>query len=1559
MAVINGTDVGETLVGGSEADQIHGLGGDDVLVGGAGADVLDGGNGLDYASYSTATLGVTASLANPASNTGDAAGDTYISIERLEGSSYNDILTGDDNDNTLRGGAGKDKLDGGAGFDFASYYTAAAGLTVSLANPSINTGDADGDTFVSIEGLSGSTFNDTLIGDAGANWLIGQGGADVLDGGAGFDYAAYANATSGVRASLASPGTNTGEAAGDTYISIEGLIGSEYDDVLIGDDGNNWLVGRGGADVLDGGAGFDYAGYFNATSGVTASLAAPGTNTGEAAGDTYIGIEALAGSRYDDKLVGDGTGNWLRGGAGGDILDGQGGEDTASYWDAGTAVVASLAAPSTNTGDAAGDTYISIERLAGSQYADTLTGDANNNWLVGEAGADALDGGDGNDTAAYHNSGSGLTASLATPSVNTGEAAGDTYISIENLYGTRFADRLTGDAGANWLGGNDGDDVLVGGAGADVLDGGNGLDYASYSTATLGVTASLANPASNTGDAAGDTYISIERLEGSSYNDILTGDDNDNTLRGGAGKDKLDGGAGFDFASYYTAAAGLTVSLANPSINTGDADGDTFVSIEGLSGSTFNDTLIGDAGANWLIGQGGADVLDGGAGFDYAAYANATSGVRASLASPGTNTGEAAGDTYISIEGLIGSEYDDVLIGDDGNNWLVGRGGADVLDGGAGFDYAGYFNATSGVTASLAAPGTNTGEAAGDTYIGIEALAGSRYDDKLVGDGTGNWLRGGAGGDILDGQGGEDTASYWDAGTAVVASLAAPSTNTGDAAGDTYISIERLAGSQYADTLTGDANNNWLVGEAGADALDGGDGNDTAAYHNSGSGLTASLATPSVNTGEAAGDTYISIENLYGTRFADRLTGDAGANWLGGNDGDDVLVGGAGNDELDGGSGTDIAIFTAASAQVLLTRTGAGVWTAVGPDGSDTLRNIEIVRFSDGDVELPSAAPPRDYNGDGRSDVLFRNLDGSVAQWQMNGTTIASDAVLPSNPGTGWKTAGIGDFNGDGKADVLYRNDDGRVAQWQMNGNTIVNNVVLGSNPGMSWKVSGVGDFDGDGKADVLFRNDDGRVAQWRMNGTTVVSDAVLPNNPGTSWKVAGVGDFNGDGKSDVLWRHDDGRVAEWQMNGTSIVSDAVLSSNPGTGWKVAGIGDFNGDGKSDVLWRHDDGRVAEWQMNGSSILSDAVLGNPGTAWKVGDVGDYNGDGKADILWRNDDGRIAEWQMNGNTIVNNVVLASNPGTSWQPFNGSLPSPVVQVSAARGDLDLNGDGKADVLFRNDDGRVAEWQMNGNTIVSSVVLSSNPGTAWKVAGTGDFNGDGRSDILWQHDDGRVAEWQMNGNTIVNNVVLGSNPGTGWKVAGVGDFNGDGKSDVLWRHDDGRVAQWQMNGTSIVSDALINSTPNTSWKVAGVGDFNGDGKADILWRNSTTGQVAEWQMNGNTIVNNVVLGSNPGTSWNVAGVGDFNGDGRSDVLWGHVDGRVAEWQMNGTAITSDAVLGNPGTVWQVADIGDYNGDGRSDILWHNSSTGAAAEWQMNGNTIVNNVVLSESPSLDWHLV
>ncbi|WP_394691608.1 M10 family metallopeptidase [Hoeflea sp.] len=278
----------------------------------------------------------------------------------------------------------------------------------------------------------------------------------------------------------------------------------------------------------------------------------------------------------------------------------------------------------------------------------------------------------------------------------------------DTLIGNSVANSLYGNGGNDNLSGNGGNDMLFGGAGADAMNGGSGLDYARYDEAAYGdIRVSLQVPALNTNVAAGDTFTGIEGLILGSGNDWIYGDGDANYLYGGGGNDNIfgsigadyqHGGSGLDYARYDDAGYGdIRVSLQAPSIGTSVAAGDTFVEIEGLILGGGNDWIYGDGSFNYLYGNSGndnifgslgADYIHGGAGFDYARFDDAGyAGLVADLVGANTNTGAAAGDTYVDIEGLILTGFGDFGFGNDLGNYLYGLGGNDTLDGRGGADY--------------------------------------------------------------------------------------------------------------------------------------------------------------------------------------------------------------------------------------------------------------------------------------------------------------------------------------------------------------------------------------------------------------------------------------------------------------------------------------------------------------------------------------------------------------------------------------------------------------------------------------------------------------------------------------------------------------------------------------------------------------------------------------------------------------------------------------------------------------------------------------------------------
>jgi len=983
---LTGTSAGETLTGTGADEILDGLGGNDLLVGmggndslrggagqdtlagGAGNDTLDGGtitdtvnlSDLNVASYSASTSGVNVNLQTGTASDGFGGTDTLVNLNFVVGSAYNDTLTGSNSQifEQFDGGLGDDVIDGGtidtvtlANGNRVTYQNASGAVQVDLGQNKA-TGAAGNDTLTNINNVRGGSAGDVLTGSNATGWVEvfdGRGGNDTIDGAGGTDMVRFDSAsTTGVTVNLATNSATDGQGGTDTITNVENVRGSQYNDSITGDagdnylegldgndtivagDGNDNLVGGGGDDTLTGGAGMDIFRF------------GPSGNGLDTITDFGIGDIVGIGASLTNGVATAGDGSTVLNG----VQVSSNGTTTTLYID--TNGVAGAETQINLTGDFLPSEFtvanlgggISIVTRAAGQ---TLTGDAGNNTLTGSLGADTLSGLDGDDV---------LNGAGGDDSVSGGNGA-------DTLEGADGADNLQGDAG---------NDMLHGGTGNDTLNGGADTDTATYWDATTGVVTNLGTGTSTDGLGGTDTLTAVENVVGSAHNDNMTGDNAANTLigdtgadtlsgaggndtlygggwddvlMGGEGDDLLDGGTEIDTANYGDATGSVTINLGTNSATgmgndtlasienarggahadtiTGDGSSNVLMGDAGndtLNGAAGNDTLRGDDGDDSLLGGDGFDVLVGGVGndallggadIDMADYSTATGAVQVSLDS-GSATGAAGNDTLQFIENVVGSVHADALTGDFNNNYLAGNGGNDTLQGGDGND----------------------------------DLAGGDGDDNISGGTGSDMLRGGAGNDALDGGADRDRVSYDDATSGVTLNLGT-STATGAATGtDTLSGIEDVTGSDHADSLTGssadnamegragddtlagEAGNDFLAGGdgadnlqggagfdvlrggAGADALDGGSDVDEADYSDALGAVTASLAGGSATVAGDAADTLANIENLRGSTHDDVLTGDTGANMLVGGSGNDTVNGGDGNDNLRGDAGNDV-----------------------------------------------------------------------------------------------------------------------------------------------------------------------------------------------------------------------------------------------------------------------------------------------------------------------------------------------------------------------------------------------------------------------------------------------------------------------------------------------------------------------------------------------------------------------------------------------------------------------------------------------------------------------------
>jgi Ca2+-binding RTX toxin-like protein len=1236
--------------------------GEDSLLGNSGNDVIEGGAGFDWILGDAGDDSLFANAATDFNTILDSDGVTPgTDNDWLNADIGNDLLVGSTGNNGLSGGEGHDRLYGGAGDDVLfgdQYWNANSTWSMTIEQ------NADGsispvfvDAWTNTLGEPGPGGNDILIGGAGDDYLSGDRGSDVLDGGIGNDLILGGSDADTIMAG----GGDDRVYGDDLYINVTTLDGNGgltseklylYDehgaDIIDGGAGQDELYGYGGDDILTGGEGND-------------TLYGDGRE--EHLPGQYHGDDQLDGGAGDDRLIGHGGNDRLIGGDGNDTL-------------AGDAIESDLA------GEFHGDDY--------------LEGGAGEDILAGLGGDDTLYGGDGNDLVDGDANVAELAAIYHGNDTLYGGRGEDTLWGSggsDELHGGEDNDRLEGDApdvageyhGEDTLYGDAGDDTILGGGAGDRLFGGDGNDQ------ILG------------DDFAGisEQYHGDDYIDGGSGEDVIRGNGGNDTIIGGLGVDHMGGGAGDDVYilnvgdSFYDPAGLIEVIDDQEGVNT--IRFGVGITADDVTAQVWDDNLQLSFGSNdsvWL--QGGAN-------------GNAVSQFEFADGSE-LNWSEFFGRAYKTPLDLASGDFGASLFGGAGDDSLLTFGGHSLISGGAGNDTLGgaggdIFLFSAGDGADLISESGLDANAPNIVRFGAgvsrDMLSFAMQGNDLlvrVGFGTGDSLliqnfRT----DTFTGATTINRFEFQDGSSLSYAEVR-------DEQGFVYIggdaaesqsgtaSTDRMLGLGGNDVLDSGGGDDFLAGGAGDDVMRGGAGYDSYYVGNfegidrieevdDGSGNELQFGygiTPdnlSISTTEA-GDLVFSLPNAGqltvvdgfgsdGVRHISNVLFQEGTEWSaqdilahylsGASDGDDYLHGTRADDTLAGGKGNDTLVGDEGN-DLYLYNSGDGADTIIDIAGFDTLR------FGEGVI-------PDDWTiASNGQDLLIRHVSGT------DEITIQGWFVDPANEiervefadGTVWESADIvaGLANQVGTA-----GDDVLVAPYSLNSNLsgLAGNDVLTGGSGNDTLDGGAGNdlleggagndtylFDAGYGSDVL--EDTGGIDQL-IFGETIAPEALSATRDGLDVVIAAIAG------TDTL------RITNWFAdNGGSHQIESVLFAD-GTQWSgeeitlaaLTQIGDANNntlnglDGYDDKLFG----------LGGSDILN----GGSGDDTLVGGTDDdslFGGLGDDRYVYNNGDGSD---QISDTAGVDSLVFGAGitrDAVSWERIGDNL-----RVSVGPGDITVSG------------------------------------------------------------------------------------------------------------------------------------------------------------------------------------------------------------------------------------------------------------------------------------------------
>lgn len=281
---------------------------------------------------------------------------------------------------------------------------------------------------------------------------------------------------------------------------------------------------------------------------------------------------------------------------------------------------------------------------------------------------------------------------------------------------------------------------------------------------------------------------------------------------------------------------------------------------------------------------------------------------------------------------------------------------------------------------------------------------------------------------------------------------------------------------------------------------------------------------------------------------------------------------------------------------------------------------------------------------------------------------------------------------------------------------------------------------------------------------------------------------------------------------------------------------------------------VSSYAANGLNSANSNEVSNDALIVQTGGT---LSDQRPSVFWHNQTtGQVETWHMSGNNVIDTRQVNLVTDSNWKVV---------------GTGDLNGDGQTDLIWRHaTEGWLAYWTLVNTTVTGTGYLSINrvADLNWNVRGVGDINGDGRADIIWQHTDGSIGVWLMNGATVTSTPFFSvANSGANWQIAAVGDLNHDGKDDLIFQETTaGWIGVWFLNGTTVTSIKYfsISQQPDLNWKIRAAGDIDGSGVARLIWRHQTQGWVGSWTVNGATVTGTFYANPNKvdNLNWQIVG-------------------------------------------------------------------------------------------------